>query len=184
MPEKRTCGDCTLCCKILSVLDLEKPPMTWCEHCDIGKGCRIYDQRPESCQAFNCMWLINEWMPDEMRPDRCKIVFESLYGTKVILAMLNEGADNAHERQPVAALIEHLVARLGHSVVVVPYPSPPRDPIVCISAGQDPADVFAAIDWTADENLKRYAAQEGISLEQAEKQQLAMVTTTAMKRIG
>ena len=80
----RSCGDCTLCCKLLSITELEKPIGKWCPHCEIGKGCKIYDCRPQSCREFTCLWLDQEeWKPEdrwpvEARPDRCGVVLFTL----------------------------------------------------------------------------------------------------------
>jgi hypothetical protein len=30
--EGRGCKDCTLCCKLLGIAELEKPRATWCTH--------------------------------------------------------------------------------------------------------------------------------------------------------
>ena len=43
---ERTCGDCTLCCKVMAIEELAKPVGTWCPHCKPGRGCRIYPDRP------------------------------------------------------------------------------------------------------------------------------------------
>lgn len=174
---QRTCGSCTLCCKIVSVVDLQKPAMTWCQHCNIGRGCRIYEQKPASCVSFDCMWLVNEWIPDSLRPDRCKIVFEGLYGTKVVLALLNKGNDEAYRQEPAWSLIEHLINRLGYSVMVVPHGCPPREPIVLVAVGTNPDTVFEAVDWATTQNMRRYAEQEGISLEEAKAQHRALIKT-------
>ena len=32
--EGRSCDGCTLCCKLLSVEEIDKPQQHWCEHCD------------------------------------------------------------------------------------------------------------------------------------------------------
>lgn len=53
----RACGTCTLCCKILGITELAKPKGEWCRHCDVGRGCRIYDGRPPSCRTFICGYL-------------------------------------------------------------------------------------------------------------------------------
>lgn len=87
----RTCGDCTMCCKLLGVratvfvrqdtltAPLEpfpaKPKDEWCQYCNIGSGCRVYDTRPHACRTFECMWLQNETFPPMMRPDRSRSVF-------------------------------------------------------------------------------------------------------------
>jgi hypothetical protein len=70
----RTCGDCTFCCKALGVdaATFYKPPNQWCPHCEIGKGCKIYDERPGVCQEFVCEWIRNEDIPEAWRPDKIK----------------------------------------------------------------------------------------------------------------
>jgi hypothetical protein len=44
---ERSCGDCTLCCKVMAVEALGKPAGSWCSHCKPGRGCLIYETRPE-----------------------------------------------------------------------------------------------------------------------------------------
>lgn len=34
----RTCGSCTLCCKVMAITALKKPMNKWCEFCDKGTG--------------------------------------------------------------------------------------------------------------------------------------------------
>jgi hypothetical protein len=70
----KTCGSCTVCCKLISVKELNKPAGTPCQHCNIGRGCAIYQDRPHSCRAWSCGWLVTPDMRDEYRPDRCGFV--------------------------------------------------------------------------------------------------------------
>lgn len=55
----RTCGDCTLCCKVMGIEDpaLSKPKDAWCQHARAKRGCGIYETRPETCRSFQCEWL-------------------------------------------------------------------------------------------------------------------------------
>jgi hypothetical protein len=55
----RSCGSCSLCCKLLAIEGVEeRPGFTWCRHCRPGKGgCAIYDRRPDACRNFVCGWL-------------------------------------------------------------------------------------------------------------------------------
>lgn len=69
-PAGRTCGSCTLCCKLMGVPELKKPPARWCASCDQGTGCTVYAERPPSCRNFQCFWLMDENFPEEFRPDR------------------------------------------------------------------------------------------------------------------
>ena len=75
------CGSCTMCCKLLGIPELEKPATVWCTHCDIGKGCRIYDDRPADCQTYTCVWRSFKEdgypVPDELRPDRCGAIVDA-----------------------------------------------------------------------------------------------------------
>ena len=83
---------------------------------------------------------------------------------------MNEGNDDAHLREPAASLIKLMVTKGGHSVVVIRYGAPPPDPIIYLAPGMSPAGVLAAIDQVGEENLQRYAEQQGISMEEAMKQ--------------
>jgi hypothetical protein len=69
----RQCGSCTLCCKLLAIPALDKPPGEWCRYCVPGLGCSIYDQRPDVCRIFACQWLRNESFGDEWFPPRAKM---------------------------------------------------------------------------------------------------------------
>lgn len=59
-PEKKECGNCTLCCKLPQLNDEQgnklKDCFTWCEQCNIGKGCKIYDNKPKNCNDFSCLY--------------------------------------------------------------------------------------------------------------------------------
>lgn len=67
---KRTCGTCTLCCRLLPVKDLAKPANARCTHQTTAKGCGIYEHRPLSCRLWSCRWLTDETTGDLRRPDR------------------------------------------------------------------------------------------------------------------
>jgi hypothetical protein len=63
-----------LCCKLLAVHEIEKPPGRLCAHCEEGRGCRIYAARPDSCRSFNCYFLTNPKLHEEWRPSKSRIV--------------------------------------------------------------------------------------------------------------
>jgi hypothetical protein len=73
---KRACGQCSLCCKVMSVPDVTVYG-DWCRHAAPGcGGCKIYRSRPEECREFHCVWLVDKKFGDHWRPDKCKIVIE------------------------------------------------------------------------------------------------------------
>ena len=55
----RNCSGCGLCCTLLRIEELDKPPMIACSHCEAGGGCRIYAQRPTECRQFYCGYLLD-----------------------------------------------------------------------------------------------------------------------------
>lgn len=65
----KSCGPCHLCCRVFPIPEAGKLHTDWCPHLDIGKGCLIHGTRPQTCQDFHCLWLYNENLPDEWRPD-------------------------------------------------------------------------------------------------------------------
>lgn len=73
-PTPRTCGSCTLCCKVMAVEELGKPAGKWCSICSPTEGCYAYAERPKECRDFACLWLRGE-IPEEFKPDRSKAVF-------------------------------------------------------------------------------------------------------------
>lgn len=86
----KTCGGCTLCCKVMALTgeELQKPRGLVCHHLIAEKGCGIYDTRPYECRAFKCQWLTEDWLhwPEEMRPDRCHVMFYSAMDNKGLVA--------------------------------------------------------------------------------------------------
>lgn len=73
--EGRSCGTCTVCCYALPIdaPDIQKMPGAVCENCT-GRGCRIYETRPEPCRKFFCGWWLLPQLDDEWRPDRSGIL--------------------------------------------------------------------------------------------------------------
>lgn len=80
LQDARVCGTCTMCCKLLGIVELKKPRNKWCPHCQVGKGCQIYPDRPPSCVEFSCAWLLDPQLPDVLKPDRSKVVMFNLEG--------------------------------------------------------------------------------------------------------
>jgi hypothetical protein len=67
----RSCGECTLCCRLMGVEELEKPNDKWCVHCK--GGCQVYNVRPQTCRDFTCLWLAGA-LRIEDRPDKTGVV--------------------------------------------------------------------------------------------------------------
>ena len=85
---RRTCDDCNECCFVLGVRELEKVPFCECKR-DAKHykglrhiGCGRYEDRPDSCKAFSCMWLEGLGAP-EWKPSKIGVVFEAVVTSRI-----------------------------------------------------------------------------------------------------
>lgn len=115
------CGSCTLCCTLMRVaMEPPKPERETCAHCSAG-GCAIYDQRPEGCSGFQCLWLGSQRvtqlaLPAAMRPDRTGVVID-LNAAGTVIAHCERPA--SWKREPMRAwLLKH--ARRTNVILEVP----------------------------------------------------------------
>jgi len=112
------CGTCTACCRVFHIPEFNKPAGKWCDHCDIGKGCKIYEARPKACREFACLWLQSqtrenphERLAPELRPDRSKVVLSPSTNPNIIGATTMPGAPDAWNRPAMYAFLASLVER-------------------------------------------------------------------------
>ena len=70
----RACGTCTLCCRLPDIEVLSKPANAWCRHCVEDRGCRIYDDRPQTCRDFLCLWRTDAGLGPEWDPSSAKMM--------------------------------------------------------------------------------------------------------------
>jgi hypothetical protein len=114
----RACGTCTLCCKVMAIEQLEKPAGEWCGHCDPGKRCRIYDNRPIECQAFNCLWLIDARLGEHWKPSIAGLVLTT--SEDGIEIRCDPDRPEAWRREPYRSDIEKLaISGEQHDVTVL-----------------------------------------------------------------
>lgn len=105
MGDKRSCGSCTVCCKVPGIddKDLQKPVGLWCQYCDnkSARPCTIYETRPDTCKNFECLWLTDDAkaLNDDMRPDRSRMMLTTVVGD---IGVMPPGAIMAWEVIPGA----------------------------------------------------------------------------------
>jgi len=102
----RSCGECTLCCKLIGVTELDKPKGIWCKHCDVGVGCKIYANRPAECRAFHCGYLVNDRLGEHWKPSRSKMVVTT-DGPSVTI-YVDPGRPGAWRVEPFQSELKHL----------------------------------------------------------------------------
>jgi hypothetical protein len=96
----RACGSCALCCKVLSVADVEKPAGKWCSHCKPGHGCGIHAVRPAVCRGFYCEWMISKGLGPEWKPERAKFVLSKSNNGRRMTAYVDAGYPSAWRVSP------------------------------------------------------------------------------------
>src|ERR1043166_479040 len=105
----RTCGSCTLCCKVIAVDDFKKPPGVWCPHCIRGKGCGIYETRPTDCRTFFCEWMLESGLGPEWKPERAKFALVMGEGGH-LTAFVDPGFPSAWRQAPYFDAFRRLAA--------------------------------------------------------------------------
>lgn len=91
--KERNCGECIVCCVYLKINcpELKKAPLTHCPHLklseqikenvvqystDIPCPCSIYDNKPEVCSGYHCLWRLG-YGNDCDRPDRSGVLCDT-----------------------------------------------------------------------------------------------------------
>ena len=95
----RSCGTCTLCCKLIAVIELDKPPGEWCPHCIKKGGCAIHATRPTGCRTFFCHWMTEKGLGPEWKPERSKLVLVMGEGGHMT-AFVDPGVPGAWRQAP------------------------------------------------------------------------------------
>ena len=124
----KSCGACTLCCKLLAIAALDKPEGVWCPHVAVGKGCTIYSERPTPCRTFLCGYLMGAQISESWRPNRAKMVL--VFDDQGITVHVDPGTPMAWRNEPyysdlkrwsseVAAVRANVMIAIGRRVIVV-----------------------------------------------------------------
>jgi len=78
------CGNCDLCCKFPYIPETDSKSGDYCKYCESGIGCKVYSVRPDLCRIFECCWKQMRLRTEELRPDKCGVMFEK-WSDKVII---------------------------------------------------------------------------------------------------
>lgn len=116
----------------MGVEALSKPRGTWCSHCDIGHGCRIYDTRPDECRDFYCAYLTSPALGPNWFPARSKMVVSMEFEGERLAIHVDPSRPHSWREQPYYADIKRwatvaardlgqvVVSVQGRSIVILP----------------------------------------------------------------
>ena len=96
----RACGTCTLCCKVVSIPELDKAAGEWCRHCKPGRGCGVHLTRPFVCRGAYCEWMISKGLGPEWKPEKSKFALFKTNGGRRLTAHVDPGYPSAWRRSP------------------------------------------------------------------------------------
>ncbi len=99
----RTCGTCSMCCKVLGIPEVGSAPGQWCVHVVAGRGCAIHATRPDPCRTFFCHYLRNPHLGPEWKPERAKFVLSIEAGGRRMVVAPDPAAPAAWRRTPYYA---------------------------------------------------------------------------------
>lgn len=120
--KKRECGTCTLCCLLPQVPGVGKEVNKYCPFCT--HHCTIYENRPSECDRFDCTWLVDETVPDELKPEKCNVIFEVIT-EELQICLVHFQYPTAWMEKPVRDHIKRLNEK-NISVIVTSYTSSPK----------------------------------------------------------
>ena len=110
----RQCGQCSLCCKVLRVIELEKPENVWCDHCLPGHGgCSIHPTRPQICRGYYCGWMLSKTVTDEWYPLKSHMVLSigAHHGLQTVTVTCDLNYPLAWREPPYYAQLKQMSAR-------------------------------------------------------------------------
>ncbi len=122
----RGCDGCTLCCKLLPIEELAKPASAWCPHCDPGRGCRIYADRPSPCRGFYCGWMVNGKVAAHWRPRDSRMVLDFQPTRKRLVLHVDPGRPDAWRKPPYHTdlqAVAGMMAETGGHVLIACGPN-------------------------------------------------------------
>jgi hypothetical protein len=96
----RSCGTCTLCCKLYAIPELEKPAGAWCVHIRQGTGCTIYKDRPDSCHKFFCGWRLDPNLGPEWKPEQSRFILTIDVHIGALILTVDPGTPDAWKKEP------------------------------------------------------------------------------------
>ncbi len=108
----RSCGTCSMCCKVFEVPVLSKPANKWCAHCKPGQGCGIWETRPEFCRDYHCWYMTDATLTPEWRPDKAKFIVNFRAEESRFVVNVDASTPNAWKQEPYYSGLKNIANQL------------------------------------------------------------------------
>jgi hypothetical protein len=69
---------------------MNSPAGKYCKKCSPGKGCLIFAKVNDRCKEYQCMYNQMNKCSENLRPDKCHVIFERL-GNGIITGLIEKG---------------------------------------------------------------------------------------------
>jgi Fe-S-cluster containining protein len=105
----------------MGIEELNKKPGEPCPHCT-DNGCAIYDERPEVCKGFNCVWRFDVFKDKKriLRPDILGVVLIHKSSIEGFSPAVQFNAPKAsHFANPTVKLLANSLRKNGMAVALV-----------------------------------------------------------------
>ena len=103
----KSCDECGLCCKLMGVHALDKPPSKWCVHFRRASGCGIYHDRPTDCRVFSCLWLLaDNRLGDEWKPSVAGFLMHTNADTGGLIVECDASNPHAWRKEPYRSSLQ------------------------------------------------------------------------------
>jgi uncharacterized cysteine cluster protein YcgN (CxxCxxCC family) len=97
------CGDCGICCKVCHIDELKKPAGVLCWLYKEDTGCNDYENRPQDCKTYQCVYITQETIDIKYRPDKLGVIFEQPFGKQYWVGV--ELEENALQKEDCKRLV-------------------------------------------------------------------------------
>lgn len=164
----RECGECSECCITFSIEDekLNKAAGWKCKHLGC-KGCKIYDDKPKTCNDFLCAWKDEDGvLSEDERPDKVGAIFRIVSADgrgkgfkKMIMANAMDRETWQPTKDPCDLRALQVAERLAKHYPVVLSPSG-----VTIGPWDEEGNQLPSAKWVIDpEEAHRIKPKRGLS---------------------
>ncbi len=109
-----------MCCKVYEVPPIDnKPRGIWCKHCKPGRGCGIWETRPQFCRDFHCEWVRDQTFGDEWKPEKAKFVMNFRENLGVLSVMVDPSSPTSWRREPYHSVLRSMAESMAQKQYII-----------------------------------------------------------------